>query len=86
MAGIRDVFKFLPGLFHIFYQAADRFLFIVVPFKVNSNVLFCIEVNFESVFCLHDFNEVLGVLFVDIFDSKIVNNKCEGDISGDVFE
>lgn len=54
----------------------------VIPAKVDAAVLLGIPVNGDCVFGLESCDEMVGVFFSYIFDSKIVDYKAEGDWSG----
>ena len=49
-------------------------VFVIVPFEVDSYVLLRIEINLEFLFASHNSNEVVNILFIGIFDTKIVDN------------
>ena len=60
--------------------------FEIVPFEVDLNVLFCVKIDLEFVFASHNRKEVINVLFVGVFDTKVVYDKCEGDLTDLVYE
>ena len=53
---------------------------------MDPNILFCVKINLEFVFASHNRNEVVNVLFVGVFDTKVVCNKCEGDVTDLVYK
>ena len=51
----------------------------VVPVEVNANVSVAFPVGFHWVVVTDDFLKMESISFVDILDSKVINNKGEGD-------
>ena len=51
----------------------------MIPFEIDVDVLSAIPVGLYLVDVADDFLKVKGVVFVDIIDPKIVDNKGEGD-------
>ena len=74
------VFKFLEGLFNIPIHADAYGAFGVVPYEVHTDVLFGFPIDFERVFGTDTGNKMINVLFVCIFDTKIINYKGEGNV------
>ena len=75
------MFEFFEGLVNIAIHADAYGAFVVVPFEVHSDVLFCFSVNFERVFCTDTGYEMINVLLVCIFDTEVVNHEGEGNVS-----
>lgn len=80
------MFEFLEGLSHVAIHGAAKFAAWIIPTEVNADVLFSSTVNFESVFRVHDGFQVLQIFILCVLDTKIVNNKGEGDIASFVEE
>ena len=74
------VFEFLEGLCNVPIHADTYGAFGVVPFEVHTNVLFGFRINFERVFATDTGDEMINVLSVRIFDTKIVNHEGEGNV------
>ena len=74
------VFDFLEGLFNLPLHADSDGAFCVVPFEVHSYVLFGFPINIERVFGTDTGGEMINVLFVGVFDTKVVDHKSEGDV------
>ena len=53
---------------------------------MDSNVLFCIEINLEFVFASHNGDEVVNILLIGIFDTKAIYNECKRDVPKLVYE
>ena len=58
-------------------------MFGVIPFKIDADVSSAVPVRLHQVVVADQLLEVQGVLFVDILDPKVVNNKGKGD--GEIF-
>ena len=75
------LFEFFEGLCDVSIHADTYGAFGVVPFEVHPDVLFSFTINFKWVFGTDTGNEVMNVLFVRIFDTKVVDDKGEGNVS-----
>ena len=75
------MFKLFECLFGIPIHADSDSVFGTGPFEVHVNVLFCFPpVNLERVFCADACDEVVGIVFVCVLDTKVVNHEGEGDV------
>ena len=61
-------------------------LFVVVPFQGEAEAEVAVLIDFDGVAVLERFDEVVGILFVDVFHAKIVDYEGEGNGAGGVFE
>ena len=73
------VFEFLEGLCNVPIHADGYGAFVVVPFEVHPDVLFGFTIDFEWVFYTDTGYEVINVLFVYVFDTKVVDQEGEGN-------
>ena len=69
--------EFLEGLCNVSIHADAYGAFVVIPFEVHFDVLFGFPVNFERVFCTDTGYEMINVLLIRIFDTKVVNHEGE---------
>jgi hypothetical protein len=53
----------------------------VVPFYGEDTIKFTFPVGGDGVKMLKGFDEVVGIVFADVLDAKVVNNEAEGDIA-----
>ena len=72
------MFKFLEGLFNVPLHADSDGALCVVLFEVHSYVLFGCPINFEEVVGTDTGDEMIDILFVSIFDTKVVDHESEG--------
>ena len=75
-----DVFEFLEGLFNVPLHADLDGTLCVVSFEVHSYVLFGFPINFQRVFDTDTGIEMINILFVCAFDTKVVDHESEGDV------
>ena len=54
-------------------------MFGVIPFEIDADVSSVVPVRLDRVVVADELLEVQGVLLADVLDSKVVNNKGEGD-------
>ena len=54
-------------------------MFCAIPFEINAGVSRAVPVRLHWVVVADELLEVQGVLFIDILDPKVVDNKGEGD-------
>ena len=73
------MFEFFEGLFNEPLHVNSDGAFCVVPFEVYTYVLFGFPINFEQVFGTDTADEMINILFVCVFDTKVVDHESEGD-------
>ena len=78
--------KFAKCLLDVAVHGKDAGAIIVVPFKVDANVLFCLCITLDGIMLAHGCQQMFKVFVLVIFDDKIINNKGEGDVLGLVKE
>ena len=81
-----NMFELKKSLLNVTFHATAQLTGTVVPFHVNANVLFSVKVNLESILELHNFDKVLDVLFADVFDAKVIDDKGESNVTSLVFD
>ena len=86
VSGVCDVFEFGKGLLDVALHAANEFSFVVIPIYMDTNILFGVKINFESIFFIHDADKVLHVIVAGVFDAKIVDYQWERNLTSDMFE
>ena len=74
VSGACNVFEFGKGLLDVALHAANEFPFVVIPIKIDTDLLFGSKINFEGILFIHDADEVLHLVIVGVFDAKVVNN------------
>ena len=74
------VFEFLEGLCDVSIHADTCGAFVVVPFEVYPDVLFGFPIDFEWIFGTDTGYEVIDVLFVCIFDTKVVDHEGKRNV------
>ena len=78
--------QFLQGSVHIVIHRADQFPGGVVPVQVDAHIFLAFQVKGHLVFGFQAGHEVVDIFNICVFDTKIINNKGEGDGSGGVEE
>ena len=53
---------------------------------MDPHILFGGKIYFEGIFFIYGADEVLYVVIVGVFDAKIVDYQCEGNVISDMFE
>ena len=53
----------------------------VVPFDSEATIKFAFPVGGKGVKVLQGIDEMVGIVFANIFDAKVVNNEAEGDVT-----
>ena len=81
-----DMLEFLESLGDVAIHGAAEFAAVVIPTEVDADVLFSIAVNLESVLLVHNGFQVVEILILRVLDTKIVDDKGEGDFAGLVEE
>ena len=86
VSGACNVFEFGKGLLDVALHSANEYAFIVIPIEMDPDILFGGKIDFEDIFLIHDADKVLYVAVVGVFDAKIVDYQCEGNVTSDMFE
>ena len=58
---------------------------VVVPVEADSTIKFAVPVDVQGVMFLESFEQVVGMLFSDIFDTEVIYDEGKTDGTGDVF-
>ena len=74
------VSEFFEGLLNVLLHTDSDGAFCVVPFEMHTYVLFGFPINFERVFATDTGDQMINIVFVCVFDTKVVNHKSEGDV------
>jgi hypothetical protein len=53
----------------------------VVPFYSEATIKFAFPVGGNGVKVLKGIDEVVGIVFANILDAKVINNEAEGDVT-----
>ena len=78
--------ELLEGFLDVSFHRGSQSPCLLVPVQVNPNVLVSFPVTFDGVVGLQGLFQVFGIFQVHILDSKVINNKGEGDWCGFLFE
>ena len=66
-------------IFYVEENGEVELVALIFPVKVNVEVVLSLQIMGDGVMLFKDGHEVLRMLFVDIFYSKVFNPKCEAD-------
>ena len=75
------VLKLFECRFNISVHAANEFAAFIVPFQVDSDVLFRIHAEFDRVLFSNGVDKVVYVRLVRIFDTEVIDNEGEVDVA-----
>jgi hypothetical protein len=80
-AGWRVVSELVKGGRHVVgHGNVDKF-FGVVPFDSEATIKFAFPVGGNGVKVLQGIDEMVGIVFANIFDAKVVDDEAEGDVA-----
>ena len=77
-----SVLELEESLFNVAIHGSFESSICIVPVEINPDVSVAFPVGLHWVVVLEGFLKVEGVRFVDIFDSKVVDDESERDGSG----
>ena len=80
------VVEYVAGLGDVIGHAEVYRAFVIVPVEMDAEENFAVPVYSAFVLLGEMVDEVVGVSFVDVFDSKVIDHETEIEVASFVFE